>query len=498
MKTQEGRWLPRSSRGCGGATHEPAMCSLRRHAVAVSACALVLGATATPAAAQRLDPAFPTINSSVSGTAAAFLDLGSEDRDAAQLMVTRFSPLGISMVLTANDGLQVKRVGLRRMTGFGDAFAPNVDTLHAMPAGDEIVDGVSADGGILADNVCVLTSGFDNGSLLPRAGLKCFAENGALVASADTPIGFPNRTAGAVISHNFDMVVAGAYSTGNSPTSNYRLYFERRRLSDLGLIGVRVDHDITLSSPPPASNNQLQVTALEKDADGRFLVAGFMRRAEGADSEAFVARFNGDFSRDTGFGVDGVVNLGFSGTGPNHSFGIASDVTGLGNGTIVVTGVGCVSTQCGTAPGMMRSQQITRALRSNGSGGEQFESVPSTTFLPRPQLEVSGAPFLPGAAFGFVLVQPQLDRSVRLQTLTVNALGAFGFLSSDTFRLQYAGQPGVVVEQNFRQLQTIRYPGDFHHYVAWTFKANNGNANDFDMVMGQLMPTWRVFADSFE
>ena len=466
-------------------------------ALAFLAASVCLGAN--DAHAQALDPTFPNVDSFVSNTAAAFLDLSTTDIDEAARIVPRNNGASMLFLALASGAQPTATVGLRRMTvNTTTTFGSNIQTGVILPSDKAPTDAVEVGAGI-----CMVTQWFDSGPLVYTATLRCVGDNGVSTATASTPSGTAvDRSAGGLVVVGSEIVVAGSYSidTGNF-NRFYRLYLERRRASDLAVIGARVDHDITLIAPSPKTRKFLEVAKIVQDAQGRFVVAGRVSREQNStQTEGFVARFNVDFSRDTGFGIDGVVILNFGGSGAIRFEGVPSDLAVLDNGIIAVTGLGCITTDCGTGPAAatLTRQIIVKVLRSDGSTVASTNFVTTTAGDSRlPQIEATRKPFIAGNGVGYILVRPSANGTVTVSTNQVDASGASTFVRSNNFRLQYTSNPNTVVEQSFASLATTQNAGRTRHYMAWTYKADNPNTSDTDMVMGELQGA-TIFADGFE
>lgn len=389
-------------------------------------------------------------------------------------------------------------IGLRRMVRTGaPSFGANTPTGVTVGNERSVADGVEVGAG-----VCVLNRGFDSSRLNSTATIHCFGDNGALTTTAETPSGTAyHRYAGGMMQVGGELVVAGSFSasSSNAEVRYTRLYLERRRASDLVVVGSRVDHDITLTVPSPSPVKDLTVAKLAQDAQGRWLVAGHVTRQQGsALTEAFVARFNADFSRDTTFGTNGVVNLEFGGVGANPRAGVASDLAVLDNGIIVVNGLGCISATCSTPGNTLTRQSLTKILLPTGAFVVTFSGDLTTESDARlPQLEATRKPYIPGDGAGYVEVRPLADGRVEMSTRAVSASGELGFGRFNQFRLRYISDSNVAVPQSFANLVTTQDAGRTRHYMAWTYKPDNANATDTDMVMGELQ-SLTIFADGFE
>lgn len=455
-----------------------------------------LAALAPAAGAQRLDPGFNGANSTVPFTTGAFLDLGSEDSDHAGVLIPRRTGGGLTMTLA---GLQSGtpfpnyQIGLRRMFGVGASYSSTLPTNQVTTLSDGIVDGADAGSGI-----CLLIESYDGFGLVSLARMDCYDDSGLRVSSAATP-GPVDARAGALRERDSTMVIVGSFAPAPGSAA-FKLYFERRAPASGALIGARVDHDLAFATPAP-SVNRLAVAAMESDAQGRWLVAGRMTRASGAsETEAFLARFNADFSLDTSFGNQGLVNLGFGGSGATRYDAEATDLAVLDNGMIVVAGLGCASVDCGTPEnGVPRTRQaLTALLLPSGARKQSTTSFVSTALAPRDiRVEATRTPFVPrNAGAGYVVAELQPDLTMLFSTYGESN----GFVISQNaafVRLRYTANDVAVPELSLADLATTRSSGRTRHYVAWTYLANTGNPTDTDLLMAELLPLV-PFGDGFE
>jgi hypothetical protein len=453
---------------------------------------LLAGVVFVPAVqAQRLDPSFPGSGSYVAHTATGYLDLEARDSDFAGVMVPRAQDGGLTMAFLGEqtgDPFTSYQIGLRRMFGNGVAFGANLPTGRATAEPTGIVDGVDAGAG-----VCLLLQNYSFASTLSTGAMECIDDTGLSISSVSTP-DEPQSRAGAIHAVDSAMLIVGSFAP-TSVSNTFKLYFERRDAVTGAEIGTRVEHDLSFALPAPV-DNRLQVTAMERDAQGRWVVAGQMIRASGAaETEAFLARFNPDFSRDTSFGVQGLVNLGYGGTEVTRYQAQATDLAVLDNGMIVVTGLGCRSVDCG-APNIV--QTLSSLHDVDGALLLRRENFVSTGNPPRAiQVEATRAPFVPrDAVAGYITVEQYPDREMLVATyadsndFTASVDAAF-------FRLRYTDSGSEVPRYEFADFATTRSGDRTRHYVAWTYLANTGNPTDTDMLMGELQPL-AMFADGFE
>lgn len=463
---------------------------------------LALAAGAAPNAfAQRLDPDFPAGTSSyVEDVADAYLDIETADVDVADVLVPRTLGGGVTMVLTGREqGTSMfgyHRIGLRRMSGTGATFSATVPTqvITANEAG--VVDGADPDGG-----VCLLIDSADSVVFSNSTSMACLDDSGLDASNVNIGLaGDGNQYGGGIRKQDGTMVIVGAVATQAAP-STYKLFFERRFPVSGALFAPRTEHFLHFGSVLPV-DTRLRVHALEGDGNGRWLVAGRMLRANGAnETEAFVARFNANFSLDTSFGTQGIVDLGFGvgNGGVTHYDAEALDLAVLDSGAIVVVGIGCATSACGLPIGneTFSRQPLTAILSPDGVPrgplGVTFSGTASDPLVIH--VEPTRHPFTPrNSGPGFVLFEQYSDGVNLIRTFSER--DAVTPVHSRTSALRYSDTT-IVPEPRLADATTTRTSNRTRHYAAWTVKATTANPTDTDMVMGELQPLV-VFGDGFE
>lgn len=465
-------------------------------ALALSTCAL------SNASAQRLDPDFPASSASyVQDTAAAYLDLETQHLDRGGLLVPRTLGGGVSMTFTAREGeasiFPYYRVGLRRMFDTGASFGATVPTQVTTSTLEGIVDGVDPDGG-----VCLLIDSFSPVTIAGSTRMACFDDSG--LDASNVGVGLPgdaNQFGGGIRRLDGTMVIAGVFSTTAAPNT-YKLFFERRFPVGGALFAPRVEHFLKFGSVLPV-DTRLRVAALERDAQGRWLVAGHMLRANGTNqTEAFVARFDANFALDTTFGTQGLVDLGFGvgNRGAARYDAQATDLAILDSGTLVVVGTGCATSACGLSggDGTYSKQPLTAIVSADGvrrAIASTFSGTDSSQFFIR--VQPTRYPFVPrGAGAGFMLFEQYEDGANLVRTFTERS-GLSQPVHSRIFALRYEASGTIIPQPVMADATSTRSSDRTRHYVAWTVQANNANPTDTDMVMGELQ-TLVPFGDGFE